>query len=332
MSINNIIPDSIPTNKKPAEENSSNVAPNLRPSVANMDAILGQEIAVHDHGFIRVIDYMGNDDAVVQAARVSYGKGTKKVNEDRALIEYLMRHRHTTPFEMCELKLHIKMPIFVARQWVRHRTASINEYSARYSILDKEFYLPNLEYISAQSSNNKQCRDVNMQLSNDEAEKVLHFLKNDAETCYDHYLNMLNLHGEQSQTPLNPEHQGVARELARINLNLNYYTQIYWKIDLHNLLHFLKLRSDKHAQFEIRAYAEALLKIVSNWVPLTYSAFENYMLNSVNLSSKAIKMLKYILQNNKNEAKLLKAADFNLSQREFNEIMDIFEIDNAQII
>ena len=247
-----------------------------RATVPALEAMLFQPLAVLDHGFIRVVDYMGDDAAVVQAARVSYGRGTKKLNEDRGLIRYLMRHWHTTPFEMTSLKLHVKLPVFVARQWIRHRMASVNEYSARYSILDREFYLPEPQHLAAQSDSNRQGRgDV---LDGPEAERVLDMLREDATRNYDHYAWMLN-EGEAD-----PGRQGLARELARMNLTLNTYTQWYWKTDLHNLLNFLRLRADAHAQFEIRAYAEVLLTVVEHWVPLSYEAFLEYRLGAVTLS------------------------------------------------
>lgn len=243
-----------------------------------LDGILGRPFMVLDHGFVRVIDYMGDDTSVVQAARVSYGKGTKSVNNDRGLIRYLMKHKHTTPFEMCEIKFHIKLPMFVARQWIRHRMASVNEYSARYSILDKEFYIPRPEDVAVQSTENNQGRgDV---LSPEVAEKVINLLKDDADRCY------------QSYESLTSDDINLARELARMNLTLNTYTQWYWKIDLHNLLHFLKLRADSHAQYEIRAYADFILNtIVKNWVPNSYEAFNDYVVNARTLSAPEIRYL-----------------------------------------
>ena len=224
--------------------------------MAALEAMLYQAIPVLDHGFVRVIDYMGDDAAIVQAARVSYGRGTRRVSEDAGLIRYLMRHRHSTPFEMCEIKYHVKLPIFVARQWIRHRTANVNEYSARYSILDREFYLPAPEHLAAQSAANRQGRgDV---LAGEEAAHVLDLLREDATRCYDHYAEMLN--EDEAGAARDPSRQGLARELARMNLTLNTYTQWYWKTDLHNLFHFLSLRADAHAQYEIRAYAEAMLR------------------------------------------------------------------------
>ena len=237
-----------------------------------------------DHGFIRLIDYMGDDAAIVQAARVSYGAGTKHVQNDEGLIRYLMRHWHSTPFEMCEIKLHVKLPVFVARQWIRHRTANVNEYSARYSILDREFYIPAPEHLAAQSVVNNQGRgDV---LSGEESARVLELLKSDANRAYDHYEAMLSQDGQQ----------GLARELARMNLPANIYTQWYWKVDLHNLFHFLRLRADPHAQYEIRVYAEAIAKVVADWVPLAYAAFEDYRMGGVTLSSKAVDCVRRMLK------------------------------------
>lgn len=262
----------------------SNARPAGRPASVALDRLLLKELRVLDHGFIRVVDYMGNDAAIVQAARVSYGRGTKKVNEDRALIRYLMRNSHTSPFEMAEIKLHVKLPIFVARQWIRHRTANVNEYSARYSILDDEFYIPQLEYLGEQSASNRQGRGSN--LAEAEATYVLEALKEDASRSYATYLDLLN------QTPSggikDEGRTGLARELARMSLSLNFYTQWYWKIDLHNLMHFLKLRANPHAQYEIRAYAEVLLGVLQRWVPLTYEAFLDYQLQGFALSHSAL--------------------------------------------
>src|ERR1041385_2619875 len=192
-----------------------------RATVPSLEEILYEALPVLDHGFVRVIDYMGDDGAIVQAARVSYGRGTRRVSEDRGLINYLMRHRHTTPFEMCEIKYHVKLPIFVARQWIRHRTANVNEYSARYSILDNEFYIPSPEHLAAQSAANRQGRD--QVLSGKEAERVFDLLKKDAARNYDHYAAMLN--EDEAGAPVDPAWPGLARELARVNLSLNFYTQ-----------------------------------------------------------------------------------------------------------
>jgi thymidylate synthase (FAD) len=252
----------------------------LRATAPGMEAHLYKAHPVLDHGFVRVIDYMGDDAAIVQAARVSYGAGTKHVQNDEGLIRYLMRHWHSTPFEMCEVKLHVKLPVFVARQWIRHRTASVNEYSARYSILDREFYIPAPEHLAAQSTVNNQGRGE--VLSGEEAARVLDLLKSDANRAYDHYEAMLSQDGQQ----------GLARELARMNLPANIYTQWYWKVDLHNLFHFLRLRADPHAQYEIRVYADVIAACVKDWVPLAYAAFEDYRMGGVNLSGKAVAALK----------------------------------------
>src|SRR5215475_7948464 len=256
-----------------------------------LEEVLYQAFPVLDHGFVRVIDYMGDDAAVVQAARVSYGRGTKKVSEDKGLIHYLMRHRHSTPFEMCEIKFHVKLPIFVARQWIRHRTANVNEYSARYSILDNEFYLPAPEQLASQSAANRQGRGA--VLSGDEAARVLDLLRDDAGRAYAHYLEMLNERPEGGVA--DPARDGLARELARMNLSLNFYTQWYWKIDLHNLLHFLMLRADAHAQYEIRAYAEAMLQTVEAWVPVACKAFRDYRLGAVTLSAPMLAVVRRML-------------------------------------
>jgi thymidylate synthase (FAD) len=283
-----------------------------RATVAALEELLFRPIPVLDHGFVRVIDYMGDDGAVVQAARVSYGRGTRRVSEDRGLINYLMRHRHSTPFEMCEIKYHVKLPIFVARQWIRHRTANVNEYSARYSILDKEFYIPAPEHLAAQSAVNRQGRgDV---LSGDAAARVLDLLREDAERCYRDYVWMLN--EDEGGNPVEPGREGLARELARINLTLNTYTQWYWKIDLHNLLHFLSLRADAHAQYEIRAYAEAMIDTVKAWVPLTHAAFDEYRMGGALLSRGMLAVVRRLISGEK-----LGQEDSGLSKREWTELM-----------
>lgn len=265
-----------------------NPAATLRPTVPALEAMLFHAVPVLDHGFVRVIDYMGDDSAIVQAARVSYGRGTKRVQEDAGLIRYLMRHRHTTPFEMCEIKFHVKLPIFVARQWIRHRTASVNEISARYSILDKEFYLPAPENLAAQAVINRQGRgDV---LQGAEAAYVLDTLKSDAERTYASYAAMLN-EGDNAD----PARQGLARELARMNLTLNTYTQWYWKTNLHNLFHFLSLRADPHAQYEIRVYADEMMRMVDAWVPVAAAAFRDYRLGAVTLSAQMVAAVKRML-------------------------------------
>jgi thymidylate synthase (FAD) len=263
----------------------------LRAVAPTLEEILYKPVPVLDHGFVRVIDYMGDDAAIVQAARVSYGKGTKKVNEDAGLINYLMRHRHSTPFEMCEIKFHVKLPIFVARQWIRHRTANVNEYSARYSILDREFYIPKPEHLAAQAKTNRQGRGDLVEGA--EAEQVFALLKGDSEQAYAHYIEMLN--EDDTGKPVNERHKGLARELARMNLTLNYYTQWYWKVDLHNLMHFLSLRADAHAQYEIRVYAEVMLDMLKRWVPVTYEAFSNYRTGGASLSAKGLNAIRRML-------------------------------------
>jgi thymidylate synthase (FAD) len=273
--------------EQPAEGQAGGVS-TIRPTVPALEAMLFKAVPVLDHGFVRVIDYMGDDSAIVQAARVSYGRGTKRVQEDTGLIRYLMRQRHTTPFEMCEIKFHVKLPIFVARQWIRHRTASVNEYSARYSILDKEFYIPSPEHLAAQSSTNRQGRGE--VLEGTEAAEILDLLRSDAERCYVHYASMLN-EGEGAD----PGRRGLARELARMNLTLNTYTQWYWKTNLHNLFHFLSLRADAHAQYEIRVYADEMMRITEAWVPIAAAAFRDYRLGAVTLSAQMITVVRRML-------------------------------------
>ena len=277
--------DMSPTPEQQAEIDRARAATQAtRRAVApGLEARLYDPVPVLDHGFVRVVDYMGDDAAIVQAARVSYGQGTRATRDDEGLIRYLMRHWHSTPFEMCEIKLHVKLPVFVARQWIRHRTANVNEHSARYSILDREFYIPSTDHLAAQSTTNNQGRGE--VLSGDEAARVLSTLRDDADRAYDHYQAMLSQDGQQ----------GLARELARMNLPMNVYTQWYWKTDLHNLFHFLRLRADPHAQYEIRAYAEAICAITRDWVPLACAAFEDYRLNAAHLSAPALACLRRML-------------------------------------
>ncbi|CAK0739219.1 Flavin-dependent thymidylate synthase [uncultured Gammaproteobacteria bacterium] len=296
------------------EDLRAHTVPTRRATAPGVEEILLQPLPVLDHGFVRVIDYMGDDAAVVQAARVSYGRGTRKVSEDAGLIRYLMRQRHSTPFEMCEIKFHVKLPIFVARQWIRHRTANVNEYSARYSILDKEFYLPAPEHLGAQSSDNRQGRG--QALDGAEAEQVLDLLRQDALTAHAHYEQLLNL--DESGAVRDPDRRGLARELARINLTLNYYTQWYWKIDLHNLLHFLSLRADAHAQYEIRVYAEAMLDVVKRWVPQVFEAFQEYRLGGVNLSATGLAVVRNLLA-----GQAVTQAESGLGKREWRELMEV---------
>ncbi len=282
-----------------------------RTTVPALEALLFTAVPLLDHGFIRVIDYMGDDGAIVQAARVSYGRGTRRVSEDAGLIRYLMRHRHSTPFEMCEIKLHVKLPIFVARQWIRHRMANVNEYSARYSVMDREFYIPAPEQLAAQSAANRQGRGEVLQ--GDEAAEVLDLLRQDATRNYDHYLHMLN--EAPDGTPADAGRQGLARELARMNLTLNAYTQWYWKTDLHNLLNFCALRADSHAQYEIRVYADAILDMVRAWVPAAYAAFCDYRLGAVTLSAQMLAVIRRRLA-----GEAVEQASSGLSKREWTEL------------
>ena len=274
----------------------------------DLEKILYEIHPVLDHGFVRVVDYLGNDASIVQAARVSYGAGTRKARGDEGLIRYLMRHRHTTPFEMCEIKFHVKLPLFVARQWIRHRTANVNEYSARYSVLDREFYIPAPQHLAAQSKANEQGRG-NI-LSKDEATKVIEILKSDSNTSYDHYEEMLSDEGKT----------GLARELARMNLPANIYTQWYWKIDLHNLFRFIALRADHHAQYEIRVYASTIGEITKKWTPLAWAAFEDYETGGANLSATQINCLKNML-----DGKIVTQEQSGMTAREWREFNDLLK-------
>ena len=293
-----------------------------RVTAPELEKILYEAIPALDHGFVRVVDYMGDDTSIVQSARVSYGKGTKQVSTDKGLIKYLMRHWHSTPFEMCEIKYHVKLPIFIARQWIRHRTANVNEYSARYSILDKEFYLPEANHLAAQSKNNRQGRgDI---LQGEQAKKVLDLLKGDAERTYDNYEKMLNERYDGSIIDENKD--GLARELARMNLTLGTYTQWYWKTDLLNLMNFLRLRADHHAQYEIRAYADVMLDTLKRWVPITYEAFLDYRVGGTEVSSKGKEVLKKLISGEN-----IDLEGSGLSKREWNELMEAFEIKNKTV-
>jgi len=273
--------------------------------VEEADKILDKEFKVLNHGFVRLVDYMGSDESIVQAARVSYGKGTKKVSEDRGLIRYLMRHRHTTPFEMVEFKFHVKLPIFIARQWIRHRTASVNEYSGRYSVLTDEFYFPNPDDVRTQSEVNKQGRSDKTVPENVQRE-FLEYLKNSADDTYATYQKYIEA--------------GLARELARISLPLSVYTEWYWKIDLHNLFHFLRLRSDPHAQQEFREYARVMTDMVKTVCPMAYEAYEDYILNAVAFSGPEIKVLAGLLPDKELTPEDLVSA--GLSKREAREFLD----------
>jgi thymidylate synthase (FAD) len=309
--------------KKEIQEQQSQSNTTKRVTSPELEKVLYEAIPVLDHGFIRVIDYMGDDTSIVQSARVSYGKGTKKVSTDEGLIRYLMRHWHSTPFEMCEIKYHVKLPIFIARQWIRHRTANVNEYSARYSILDKEFYIPAKEQLSAQATNNRQGRgDL---ITGQQADEVLKILKDDAVRTYDNYEKMLNERFDG--TIIDEKKSGLARELARMNLTLNSYTQWYWKTDLLNLMNFLFLRGDSHAQYEIRVYAEKMLDTVKKWVPITHAAFLDYRVGAAHLSSKGLKIVKSMINGNK-----VTYEDSGLSKREWNELMEVIDKKNLIVI
>jgi thymidylate synthase (FAD) len=308
--------------KKEIEEQQSQKNLTKRVTSPELEKILYEVLPVLDHGFVRVVDYMGDDTSIVQSARVSYGKGTKKVSTDSGLIKYLMRHRHSTPFEMCEIKYHVKLPIFVARQWIRHRTANVNEYSARYSILDKEFYLPAKENLAAQSRNNRQGRgDL---IDGEQANDILKILKEDAEKNYNDYETILN--ERHNGTIVNESKKGLARELARMNLTLNTYTQWYWKTDLLNLLNFLSLRADDHAQYEIRVYADVMIDCLKKWVPITYEAFMDYRVGGMELSSKGRLVISKMIKG--------ESCDFEnskLSKREWNELMESFGFNEKMI-
>ena len=301
--------------KKEIKDQQSQKNSTKRVTSTELEKILYEAIPVLDHGFVRVVDYMGDDSSVVQSARVSYGKGTKKVSTDSGLIKYLMRHRHSTPFEMCEIKYHVKLPIFVARQWIRHRTANVNEYSARYSILDKEFYLPAKEHLAVQSKSNRQGRgDL---INGKQADHILNLLKEDAEKSYKDYELMLN--ERYDGITIDENKKGLARELARMNLTLNTYTQWYWKTDLLNLLNFLSLRAGDHAQYEIRAYADVMIDSLRRWVPITYEAFMDYRVGSTELSAKGKSVILRMLKGENCEYESSK-----LTKREWNELMDSF--------
>ena len=308
--------------KKEILDQQSQQTTTKRVTAPELEKILYQAIPVLDHGFIRVVDYMGNDTSIVQSARVSYGKGTKKISTDSGLIKYLMRHWHSTPFEMCEIKYHVKLPIFIARQWIRHRTANVNEYSARYSILDKEFYLPTSENLAAQSKSNRQGRgDI---IDGDQAKEVLAILKGDAEKTYNNYEVMLNERFDGSTIDENKK--GLARELARMNLTLNTYTQWYWKTDLLNLMNFLRLRADGHAQYEIRAYADTMLDTLKKWVPTTFDAFMDYRVGGTEVSAKGKLIIQKLIKGEK-----VSLENSELSKREWNELMVNFDLKDKLI-
>lgn len=294
----------------------------LRPVSPGLEEILHKSFPVLDHGIVRVVDYMGDDSAIVQAARVSYGRGTKRIQEDSGLIRYLLRHNHTTPFEMAEIKFHVKLPIFVARQWIRHRTASVNEYSARYSVLDNEFYIPQPEHLAAQSTSNRQGRGA--VLEGEEAAEVLSLLRRDAEQAYGDYSTMLN---DSSSPDHREDRSGLARELARMNLSLNFYTQWYWKTDLHNLMNFLRLRADSHAQYEIRAYADIMLEIMATWVPIAHSAFKEYRMEAIQLSGTAVKAVRRMIA-----GESVSQENSGLSAREWQELSAALDLPSLKAL
>lgn len=292
-------------------------ATTFRPVAQGMESHVNVYHPVLDHGFIAVKDYMGDDLSILQMARMSYGKGTKGVSDDRALLRYLMRHLHTSPFEGCVIKLHVKLPIFVMRQWVRHRTASLNEYSARYSILPDEFYVPAPELLAVQSKDNKQGRGD--ALTPDQAAEVLRILKDDAQRNFATYHQLLN--ADQDGDVIDDGKDGIARELARIGLPLSTYTQMYWQTNLHNLMHFLRLRADPHAQYEIRIYAEKMLGIMADWVPVTTEAFRDYQLEAGRVSRMEIALLRDLLAG---KASLADAERYGMTKREIREFKDRF--------
>lgn len=268
-------------------------------------------IPILDHGFVGLVDHMGNDSAIVQAARVSYGDGTKQVNEDRGLIRYLLRHKHTTPFEMCEVKFHLKLPIFIMRQLIRHRTANVNEYSGRYSIMTNEFYVPAIEDIKMQSQTNRQGGDIPVDAvngkgvqwlinaANDHSYKIYEILLGNKEhsqpdgpgLMYEPYTPV----GDDQIQLLTDDFSGISRELSRMVLGVNNYTECYWKCDLHNLFHFCNLRLDSHAQYEIRVLAEAMYSHIKSLYPVASEAFEDYIRQAKNLSRMEINLLQDLL-------------------------------------
>ncbi|HBA83992.1 MAG TPA: FAD-dependent thymidylate synthase [Verrucomicrobia bacterium] len=263
--------------------------------VAEAEELLDKEIKVLDHGFVRLVDYMGGDERIVQAARVSYGEGTKAVRRNAALIDYLLAHEHTSPFEHVVLEMHCKMPIFVARQWIRHRTARINEISGRYSIMKDEFYVPPASQVSFQSKDNKQGRDT-AEVPPEMRQRVIELLRQDQSHAYATYQEMLN--------------DGIAKELARINLPLSLYTEWYWQMDLHNLFHFLALRMDMHAQWEIREYANAIAVMAKAVAPLAYEAFDRHLLNGRRFSAEEMEVLRNLLKGEPNSLEGIKKLDF----------------------
>ena len=277
----------------------------------NNKEFIGKEYKCLDHGFVRLVDYMGDDAAIVQAARVSYGNGTKSVSEDTTLIRYLMRNQHTSPFEMVELKFHIRLPIFVARQWIRHRTANVNEYSGRYSEMADDFYLPELSQLRSQSLLNKQARS-DVEINSESSQIIISNMEKSQKESYNEYQDYLE--------------KGLAREVARINLPLSIYTEWYWKIDLHNLFRFLKLRMDKHAQYEIQVYAKTIAEIIKQIYPISYQAFSDYILNSVTFSQPELSLLKIKFANLDFSEEEIKSAGLSKSEIiEFKSKIELFK-------
>ena len=269
--------------------------------VPEAEKILDKEIKVLDHGFVRLVDYMGSDARIVQTARVSYGEGTKTLREDAGLIDYLLRHEHTSPFEHVIFEFHAKMPIFVARQWIRHRTARLNEISGRYSVIKDEFYVPDSSSINFQNKDNKQGRAVD-DVPDNLKDKVISILSKDQEAVYKNYEEMID--------------DDIARELARINLPLSTYTEWYWQMDLKNMFHFLKLRMDHHAQWEIQEYGRAMAKIVKAVCPLAYESFEKHMVNGARFSEHELNAIRLMLDGKENplEGRKLKEFEQKLNQ------------------
>lgn len=304
---------------EPADAPVRETATTFRPVAEGMEAHVNRYHPVLDHGFVAVKDYMGDDVSILQMARMSYGKGTKNLNDDRALLRYLMRHMHTSPFEGCVIKLHVKLPIFVMRQWVRHRTASLNEYSARYSIMPDEFYMPDAAQLAVQSKDNKQGRGD--ALTPEQSAEVLRMLRQDAERNFTSYHQLLNT--DENGRTIDEGAEGIARELARIGLPLSTYTQMYWQTNLHNLMHFLRLRADPHAQFEIRIYAEKILELMADWVPLTSEAFRDYQLEAGRLSRMELALVKDLLTG---KATIAEAEGYGMTKREIREFRERFGV------
>ena len=264
--------------------------------VPEAEEILDKEYPVLDKGFVRLVDYYGGDQRIVQSARVSYGEGTKSVSQDGALIDYLLRHQHTSPFEQVVMTFHVKMPIFVARQWVRHRTGRMNEVSGRYSIMKDEFYVPEADKVAPQSKDNKQGRS-NEAFDKATADKIISQLEEGQKEAYENYSALID--------------DGLAREIARINLPLSLYTEFYWEMDLHNLFHFLKLRLDSHAQYEIRVYAEVILEMCRKVAPMATESFINHMNEGVNFSGEEMDALRRVLAGEPNPLEGKKLDRFN---------------------